>query len=464
MRTSPTQVFTRLTRTDPPAHPTRLVDTAVVLGGSIAGLLAARVLADYATSVLIVERDAPADAARRGVPQAMQIHVLLPAGREQLERWFPGFCEHAVALGAVLARPDQIAAFSDGVQQVTAANGMFLSCSRPFLERQIREHTLARPEVRLVTGRATGVDISAGAVSCVRYLVDGVEHRQPANLAVDAMGRASKLGDWLERAGWQRPPLRRVPTEVNYATGYFRREPGDPPTANAVARMSPGRSDRISTGVVTAIEDDRWQILLAGYGEDRPGRDADEFVARCKTELPPVFGEAAGGERIGEITAYHQADSRRRDYPLIPLPARLVSVGDAVASFNPIYGQGLSSATLHAVCLAEFLGSGAPLDEPARPFFALQRVVVDAAWEMSTVADKARHRVPVPWRERLRNLIRAQVVAAAETDPVIARRFHAVTSMLEHPAVLMRPGIVLRALVVNAFARLGRKRRHRRRG
>jgi len=459
MRTRPRQVFAQLSSTSPPAHPVQLVDTAVVLGGSVAGLLAARVLADHAGSVLIIERDAPTGGGRRGVPHGLQIHLLLAGGRAQIERWFPGFGEQAAALGAVLVDPAHSAAFSEGVRRVNGQEDVVLSCSRPFLEKRIRDRALALPNVRLLTGQACGLDVDASAVTGVRYRVDGVEPVQPAGLVVDAMGRASRLSDWLEHAGWKRPPLRRVPTDVNYATGFFRRQPGLPDVANVIARHRPGSPvSRVGVASLKAIEDGRWQITLACYGEDRPGRDDDEFVALCRSELPAFFGEAVDGDPVGRIETYHQSDSRRRDFCPGSLPARLFSVGDAVASFNPVYGQGLSSAALHASCLAAYLQSGPRLTVPARSFFAMQRVVVDAAWEISTAADKARHHLDgsASWRERLGRRIRAEVQAASATDVVVARRFRAVTVMLEHPAALFAPGLVARAVMVNLRNRLAR--------
>jgi len=173
-----------------------------------------------------------------------------------------------------------------------------------------------------------------------------------------------------------------------------------------------------------------------------------------------VFGEATGGARLGEIRTYHQADTRRRDFHLARLPARLVSVGDAVASFNPVYGQGISSAALHASCLAAYLESNPALGAPARKFFELQRVIVDAAWAISAAADAARRpeSQPLSARERVFRWLGAEVVTAASTDRVTAERFEAVATMLAHPATLAKPHIALRALAVNRLAR-GRRRR-----
>jgi 2-polyprenyl-6-methoxyphenol hydroxylase-like FAD-dependent oxidoreductase len=452
MTRSPVQIFEMLSRTSTPVRHTRLLDTAVVLGGSIAGLLAARVLADHADTVLIVEPDEPNTWLGRGAPHRLQGHALLAGGRAQIERWFPGFTERAVALGAVLCQPEAVASYADGVRQVGSGENVLLSSSRPFLERQIGHHTLALPNVNLITGRAVGLRFEADAVAGVRYVLGDAEHERRADLVVDAMGRASKLSDWLEHVGWQRPNLRRISTGVNYATGYFRRRPGESPITAAIARFSPRYTDSdIAVAGVNAIENDQWMILLAGYGQDRPSRDPEQFAARCKAELPPIFGEATSGECVGEIRTYHQADSRRRDFHATGLPARLVSVGDAVASFNPVYGQGISSAALHASCLAAYLESAPALGEPAAMFFDLQRVVVDAAWQISTAGDAARQPSTdaMPSGERVRRWLGAQISAAAVTDRGIAQRFDAVATMRAHPATLAKPGVVLRAVLAN---------------
>jgi hypothetical protein len=89
-----------------------------VLGGGIAGLLAARVPADHTRAVLIIERDQvnTEGLPRTGVPQDRQRHGLLPGGLAQIERWLPGFTREAQDLGAVLADPDKLAVYLDDHQ------------------------------------------------------------------------------------------------------------------------------------------------------------------------------------------------------------------------------------------------------------------------------------------------------------------------------------------------------------
>ncbi|WP_369068255.1 FAD-dependent oxidoreductase [Kineococcus terrestris] len=432
----------------PPGNPVRL-GRAVVLGGSVAGLLAARVLAEHAERVVVVERD-PLDTgpvARRGVPQGRQVHALLRGGAQQLERWFPGFADRAVAAGAQRVLPAQQALYTDGVGKPGVSQ--VLCATRPFVEHQVRELVRDLPNVEFRTGRATGLDVSGGAVRAVRGESGGVGFREPGDLVVDASGRASRVPDQLAAAGWDVPPLTRQATGIDYATALFRRPPGQHDEHGvrvAAALVSPGTGSVLGGGAFTPVEGDRWIVLLAGYGT-RPGGTAEEFVRLCRRDLPAPFGRVAANELLGDVVTHHQGDSRRRDWTAAArLPARLLAVGDAVSSFNPVYGQGMSSAALHASCLSAFLRSGADLDDPARRFFALQRVVVDAAWTVSTGGDRARTGVPPRGPERLAAGLLGLVVDATVVDPVVARAFDDVTQMVEHPATLLSPGVVWRSV------------------
>jgi 2-polyprenyl-6-methoxyphenol hydroxylase-like FAD-dependent oxidoreductase len=452
MPESAARTFHRLGTTEVPTDTRRLFGTAVVLGGSIAGLLAARVLADHAERVVVVERDeiTGAPAPRPGVPQSTQVHTLLPGGRRQLDRWFDGFSREAVAAGAVQSGPDDLRVHYNGRLKVSTPDVDFLSSSRPFLEALVRRRTTSLPNVVAVRGRALGVELADGRVTGVRHETpEGETVRLDADFVVDAMGRSSRLGHWLAAAGWQQPGTRRMNIDVNYTTARFQRKESRPEVTTALAFWALDRLPAdVAPAACSAIEDDQWMIMFGGFGDDAPGRTPEEFRRICRA-LPGTFADAVEGEMIGEIQPYKQADSRRRDYHLLDrFPARLVSVGDAVASFNPIYGQGMSSAALHASCLSEHLRSSPDLDAPARRFFALQRVVVDAAWQTSATPDLALPHVggPYPRGYHLAKRLTDHVVDATVTDVEVSRRFNAVTEMRAHPSTLVTPGVVLRTL------------------
>ncbi|MFE9192844.1 FAD-dependent oxidoreductase [Micromonospora sp. NPDC007208] len=454
MSLSPSRVFAELNAARPPDQPSPTMGTAVVVGGSVAGLLAARVLSDHADTVVIIDRDDPQmTGARPGVPQGTQLHALLPGGLFQLERLFPGFRGEALARGAIEAPPASRRNYLDGrLKVVVPDDADSLAGSRPLLEGLIRQQVLRLPNVKTITARATGLVFDGTAVTGVRCEVGGVTGVERGDLVVDAMGRSSKLSDWLERADWDRPVTRRMTVHLNYATALFRRPEVTPASTVVLALNTARTAADVAGAAFFAIEDGRWMAMMAGYGNDRPGRTAEDFVRRLREQFPPEFGEVADQEMIGDVQTYHHADSRRRDfYALKRFPAGLISVGDAVASFNPVYGQGMTAAALHAACLSTYLRSGPDLRAPARHFLALQKVVVDAAWSLSTSADLALPHVdgPYPRGYRLSRWASGQIIAATVTDVTTARRFNDVVSMREHPRSLARPGMLLGALRAN---------------
>lgn len=458
--------FAAISTSEPVRGQQVLIRQAVVLGGSVAGLMAARVLSDHAERVLIVERDdlAALDlpdervvaevTPRPGVPQGSQVHALLPSGLNQLRRWFPGFVEDALAAGAVNPPPGTNRFYLDGRLRQDPPTGPAaeaLISSRPFLEALIRHRVLQLPNVDTVQGTAEGLIVEDDAVTGVRC--DGAD--VTADFVVDATGRSSRLGDWLGGHGFPRPQMQRMGIKLNYATALFRR-PADPEvwTCISVANPGPGKVARI--GGFTPIEGDRWTMLVSGYADDKPGRDAGEFRRRCVEDFPPDFGAVATtAEQVGEVITYRQADSRRREFHrLRRFPARLVATGDAVASFNPVYGQGMTSAMLHASALSAYLRGRPDLSRPARSYFRDVKVIVDAAWQVSTMADLALPHVDGPYPKGYQAIRRVSglIFKASMTDQQVNRRLGQVTAMLAHPSALASPRFLVRALAIGARA------------
>jgi 2-polyprenyl-6-methoxyphenol hydroxylase-like FAD-dependent oxidoreductase len=302
--------------------------------------------------------------------------------------------------------------------------------------------------VRMIRGRATGLRFAAGRVIGVACEQDGQGRIEDADFVVDATGRSSRLGDWLERGGWQRPPARRMNVDLNYATAVFSRGDELNGVTSAVAFESSTAEQAGGGTALVAIEDQRWMLVVAGYVEDRPSRDPEDFARRARQQ-PSLFGEVVTKTRMTEpVVTFRQAESIRRDFHRLDrLPGGLVAAGDAVASFNPVYGQGMTSAILHASCLSAYLRSGARPAGPATGYFARVRTVVDAAWQTSTFADLALPHVagPYPRGYRIASRLSGLIAQASVTDAEINSTFLRVTNMVVHPSVLVRPAILLRA-------------------
>ncbi|MEU1621110.1 FAD-dependent monooxygenase [Streptomyces sp. NPDC005722] len=458
MAVSPISVFDTIVRTDLPERPPVLFDTVCVLGGSVAGLLAARVLADHARTVVIVERDTTNvdGRSRAGVAHDAQVHGLQPGGLAQVERWLPGFTQEARDLGGVLLRPDRTTMYVDGQEQLRVGDTEFLFCTRPFLESRIRSRVLALPNVETLTAQATGLEFDDdGGVTGVRHTVDGVAGTLPAEFVVDAMGRSSKAPEWVERAGFDKPPLQRMQTGVHYATALFERtgrHAEEPFFTGARFTLPPG-PDGLAVALVKPVEGGQWLVGLTTHADGRAPRTIEEFRALCQ-KLPYPFGEVTGGAVTRAVLNFHQSDSRRRDFTgLSRYPSRLVSVGDSVASLNATYAQGMTSAAFHASCLSEYLGGPVDLAAPATGFFALQEVAVDAVWAVSAGSDAALRDAiegaEVPEEVQKQRWGMMQLAQASLTDATIAEAAGAVFYGLAHPMSLGDPALLERALAVN---------------
>ena len=135
-----------------------LREHAIVLGASMGGLLAARVLADFFGTVTVVERDVLPDdpATRRGVPQGRHLHVLLPRGAQILDEFFPGFLRDLVADGAPVWDDGDLSKLhlSFGGHDMLRSGKIALDPkamaiympSRPFLEWHVRQRLQAISE------------------------------------------------------------------------------------------------------------------------------------------------------------------------------------------------------------------------------------------------------------------------------------------------------------------------------
>ncbi|MGW7433265.1 FAD-dependent oxidoreductase [Streptomyces sp. NPDC054861] len=420
---------------------------AVVMGGSYAGLFAARVLSDYAEDVVVVEPDGIGDdGLGRRVPQRHQLHALLAGGHTQLERWFPGITDDLVAGGARLGEGDDVQFYLDGRLKAPVAGARMLGASRPFLESHLRRRVEDCKNVRFIQAQVTDVAFREGRVAGVTTAAletgRGAGETLDAEFVVDAMGRTSPLEDWLVRHGWEAPPVDSMRVDLGYATAAFHR--GDELGSTVVAHSSPGpASDYQPTltepGALVAVEGHRWSVVLAGYADHRPGTDPEEFLRRMRRCVAPIRTVADTCEMVGDVRAYRFVESRRRVHSRLGrFPGGLVVVGDALASVNPVYGQGLTLAALAANALGAYLRSSPCPQDPAWDYFRLAETVVDGAWQLSTAADLAQPHVigPYPRGYRVQKWVADKLTEASVRDTAVNERYMGVVHMQLPPKAL----------------------------
>jgi 2-polyprenyl-6-methoxyphenol hydroxylase-like FAD-dependent oxidoreductase len=440
---------------------------AIVIGASMGGLLAARVLADHYQQVTLLERDifpVPGEN-RQGVPQGRHAHALLLKGREVIEQFFPGIIEELQAQGALASRVEESCFFFNGgyfPKVYDDKTGLLIS--RPLLEAQVRQRLLA------LSG-TEGLNVKIIENCQVLDLVTNTEHNRitgvkliqrhgtdteeilNADLVVDATGRNSKSPTWLANLGYQQPEVDEVNVDISYTTRIYRRLPehlqGN--TAMVVSASPPDWRG----GVILAQESSRWIVSVGGYLGDRaPMKDAGflEFVKSLPA--PDIYNTIKDAEPLSEFIPYKFSGSLRRRYEkLSQFPAGYLVFGDAICSFNPIYGQGMTVAALEAIALQNCLQQGT--DKLARRFFSAASKVVDVPWNITVGSDL---RIPQVQGKRslmgnLLNWYVSKLQTVAQQDPVLAIAFLSVTNLLIAPTSLMRPGIIFRVLLSNLWHR-----------
>jgi 2-polyprenyl-6-methoxyphenol hydroxylase-like FAD-dependent oxidoreductase len=430
--------------------------SAIVVGASMSGLVAARALSNHFDRVTVIERDVLMSGAevRKGVPQAAHAHGLLASGFRVLDEYFPGLIAELETLGAPIGDVvGNFLWFQYGRWKLRYESGLRgITVSRPCLESAVRRHVAALRNVTFLDGMSAvkpNFDAVAARVTGVGVRPrDGrPETTLNADLVIDATGRGSQSPKCLEEWGFGQPPTTTVTVNVGYSTRIFERRPGD--FFNSMGAIVAGTPpDNTRLAAVLAAEGNRWVITLGGALGDYPPADEMEWT-RWAASLPvPVVHELVSTARpLTDIVTFRFPANQRRLYETMKrFPAGYLVVGDAVCSFNPIYGQGMSVAAMEAKALDTTLAEGR--DHLADRFYAKARKIVDIPWTIATGEDLRCPQVEGtrPPGFHLINRYMERVHAAAGHDPIVCRKFFEVLNLLSPPTSLMAPAIAWRVL------------------
>jgi 2-polyprenyl-6-methoxyphenol hydroxylase-like FAD-dependent oxidoreductase len=427
---------------------------AIVIGGSMAGLAAARVLAERFERVTVLERDAldGEGAPRKGVPQGRHVHSLYSTGLAVLEDLFPGLGRDLLAAGST--RADLGADIRwwhwGGWRTVATVGRDMLFQTRPMLEGHVRRRLRAVPNVtirgdadvaRLIGergARVTGVALRARRDGAAEETIAG-------DLVVDATGRGSRAPRWVEDLGFAAPRVTELRIDLAYASRVFRRR-GDELGGVAAMAISPAGPAERRIGVIFPVEGDRYLVSLGGWVGDHPPTDEAGWLAFARALPTPELHDVLRRlEPIGEIAPYRVAANLRRHWEkLARVPEGFVVVGDAVASFNPAYGQGMTVAALEAIDLRTALASG--LEGLPRRFFRRAARTVTRAWTLAAGEDLRFPEVtgPRPLGARAVNAYVAACHRATHRDPDVLRAMYSVFELQRRPEVLVAPGMLAR--------------------
>lgn len=425
---------------------------AVVVGGSIAGLCAARVLAGHFDRVTVYERDELPDGPtnRRAIPQGHHVHLLMARGAQELELLFPGLLDDIARAGVPVVRNDPESIYFAAAGHVLGTgrrlDGDFTAYvpSRGQLEWQIRERVTAIPSVDVVHQGVAHPHFDAAAQRVTGVTLDDGDH-QPADLVVDATGRGSRLPMWLQQWGFEPPREDAVQVGVTYASHRVRIPDGL--LAEKMVLVGAAHDRPLGMGMLFH-EDGIWTVTTFGVAETEPPRDLAGICSLAETLVPPHISSALRiGEPLDDMKFHRYPTSKWRRYDkLSKLPGGIVPFGDAVVSLNPTFGQGVTMTAIQAANLRLALDSG--IGNVAARFTRSTGRTTYPVWLMNAVADHAEHGAQGhrPWWYRPLYGLFDQFLAAAETDPVLAEWFLRRTSLLDSLYLAPSPRLIGRAV------------------
>jgi 2-polyprenyl-6-methoxyphenol hydroxylase-like FAD-dependent oxidoreductase len=431
---------------------------AVVIGGSMAGLWAAQVLARHYARVAIIDRDSFPDGpeARKGVPQGRHVHVLLGRGMQVAEELFPGLTGELAAAGAPEVNWGWDAQSYLGATAAPRYHAEVITrtSSRPLLEALLRRRLRDNPRVAFLPERdVLGLlhDTRSGKVLGVRLRQRAGRHLGPveelrADLTLDASGRDTKSPAWLRDLGYGATEEVTINAFLGYATRWYRPPADFRPDWKTLLIF--GRYPHHPTGgVIFPIEDGRWIVTLSGMADRVPPTDEAGFREFARTLPHPSLYEAiADAEPLSPITGYRRTENILRRYErLSRWPRGYAALGDAVCAFNPVYGQGMTASGVGALVLDRCLREGRSMAE-----FQCRLAKANATpWTLSTSADFRWPTTVGGTPDRLTRLMhrymdRVQEIAAEHVG--VLKTFQEVLQMVAPPAALFRPEILGRVL------------------
>lgn len=447
---------------DKSIFPQRSRDHAVVIGASMAGLLAARVLSDYFRQVTLIERDHFTIGAehRKGVSQDRHLHLLQLRGQEILVQLFPGLETKLTQAGAIkLDLSKDLLWYQQGGYKLRYNSGITALCmSRPLLEFWVRCCVLAIPN--LICLQQCYVQSLVANESCSRVIgvklrrqtEGGREETLEADLIVDASGRNSKTPRWLEEIGYPRPKETVIKIGVGYTSRIYKQTPEALPGAQAIYTPPVPPVSRRGGGLFP-IEGGRWIVTLAGWLGDHAPADEQGFMDYVKSlASQDLYNTICRAEPLSPFVTHQFPSSLRRHYEqMTRFPEGYLVMGDAICSFNPVYGQGMSASAMEADALNQCLKQTSQrntLHNLARNFFNKAAEAISNPWTITVGED---FRFPEvegakPIGTDLINWYVGHLHQTALRDPEALRALLQVMTMTHSPKTLFKPSILLRVV------------------
>jgi 2-polyprenyl-6-methoxyphenol hydroxylase-like FAD-dependent oxidoreductase len=419
-----------------------LGEQAVIIGGSLAGLMTARVLADYFESVTVLERDhiEPGPALHKSIPQGNHVHGVLLGGQQVMASLYPNFLAKLDSLGSVRCRMAKEVVFYGPFGKAYSPTGAvreprdfgidFYQQSRGLLEYCVRQCTIERSNVKFRNDcSAQGLVCRNNHIKGVQCSDDGASYTIGADLVVDAGGRGSHAPRWLAEVGFKAPPETTIGVDLAYASAKYR-VPEDYDRKERLVGFDVALPpDFPNCALMEIIEGDLLYVTLAGRFGNYPPREEAGFLNFAQSlSTPRLYDLIKGAERVSDITSFRYPTAVMRHYERLPnFPEGFLVVGDAIASFNPVYGQGMSVAALQVQALHQLMAELKAEDHGpsslASSFFPIAASIADNAWQLAADQDlvypQTQGERPADLNQRLADF--AALVSLSADDPEVHR-------------------------------------------
>jgi flavin-dependent dehydrogenase len=424
---------------------------AIVIGGNLAGCLAAKVLLQHYDRVFILEKADFDDevGTRRGVPQEHHVHLLLLKGKQVLEEIFPGILRQLEAAGAIVADlGHDIKWYQCGRWKSRYKTGIEAHyCSRRLIDNTIRMQIRRESRVSVISGATATALMSSGKnVTGVEYIHAGTTHRCAADVVVDASGRGSRAPKWLAALFPDEKIVEeRIETQLGYASRVYKCLPQFRHLWK-VLLVLPSAPRQRAMGVISPIEGDRWLATTGGWFGHYPTTDPDDFLAFL-SRLPArdIFDVVNQAEPLSDVYRFGMRGSVRYRYELMGRwPTGFLVIGDALCSLNPLYSQGMTLLALEVQCIRDCLKQ---LLAGSLSIHAVQRSVckvVIPAWSMAKEEDmrfpeiNGAHGI----RMSMRQWYGASLGKLSANNRLALQTQVAVTNLVAPPSLLYHPRIV----------------------
>jgi len=427
-------------------------EKAIVIGGSIAGLLAARVLSDYFKEVILIEKDSYMEngKVRIGTPQANHIHILLVKGREILQDFFPELERDLIKKGAnkIDFLNDIRYRLPSGWAPKFNSGIITFTCTRTLLENTIRHQIQKISKIKIEQGKQiTSLVLEKSNKISLKTKENEEIH---GDLIVDCTGRNTKTPSWLEGIGFPKPRETKIDSFVRYSTRRYIPPKKDRKWKMLVILNKPITNPRI--GGIYPIEDGKWLVGLYSIGKDYPPADEAGFLEFTKhLESRELYDALKDAVPDSEIYGYQVQGSRKYHYEeMSQWPENFIVLGDAVSIFNPYYGQGITSAALGAEALDDMLKNNKMKNDFTRKFQKRLATTVSLPWILGTSEDL---RWPTTVGKRPNTITRMvqnhaqKVLLLSPKSTLAAKSFQQMMHMIKSPAIIFHPVILLQLIV-----------------